>query len=152
MQREITIPGLGPLQWDETECRWRGQLCLEWNRLVPLEVVPVNAHATTPAAAEVFAAALKTADWVCSHEQEALLTIAAPLAESYNRQQAGEQEPVTAEQFADWIEIAAVRAASNGNFDLILGDCGTDLFAGVTALGNFDAEFQLTCTFVSGAK
>ncbi|MBL8792373.1 MAG: hypothetical protein JNM56_00560 [Planctomycetia bacterium] len=148
MQHDITLPQLGRLQWDESAGHWRGELGLQ-RAPVPLEIVPVGAHTARPDAAEVFAAALRTTDWVRANERQALLMIATPLSESYNRQAADDQEPVTVEQFADWIEIASVRAASNGFFDLILGDCGTNLFAGVTALGNFDAEFRLTCTFVS---
>jgi len=148
MQHDITLPQLGRLQWDESAGRWRGALDLQQGP-VPLEIVPVGAHTARPDGTEVFAAALRTADWVRAHERQALLMIATPLSESYKRQWAEDQEPVTVEQFADWIEIASVRVVSNGCFDLILGDCDTDLFAGVTALGNFDAEFRLTCTFVS---
>jgi hypothetical protein len=149
MQREVHLLSLGRLRWVDGAGVWSGQLRLRSGRTVPLDIVPDGEHAATPDAPAVFVAAEAGTAWLRRHERQALLAAAGSLVPGYNEQAAGEQEPVTAAEFAGWLEVAAVRVSSRGGFVLTLGDSDTGLFGGMTAIADFDPEYRLTITMIS---
>src|SRR3954470_11138513 len=122
MQRDIHLIALGRLRWIDEAGVWSGQLRLRSGRTVPLDIVPDGEHAATPDASAVFAAAEAATTWLRRHERQALLAAAGAMVGGYNEQAAGVQEPVTAAEFAGWLEVAGVRVSSRGGFVLTLGD------------------------------
>jgi hypothetical protein len=115
----------GRLTWDAQLNCWLGGIDLTQGFHTEITVSGTEADRFMgfPAARESWA-------WLRAHEPEARRQVAAEMVVLYNDSWTDEDEPITAEQFADRIELIRASLGEDGSVLLSYGDGPTSMFGG----------------------
>jgi hypothetical protein len=147
----IEDPLLGSFEWDEELGCWNGSIALPSGRTAQFNISPAtDEHSDHPDSPEVFAAAYPIAAWLKDSEADVYAAVSQAMLGLYNGTWS-EESPITAEEFAQRIELVEISVPSSGkNVNLWFTDGEMEMFGGHAIDAYFGADWQLQSAHLAG--
>jgi hypothetical protein len=135
----------GRLSWDGRLNSWLGGVDLTPDLYVEIKIPGTEADRFMG-----FPAARDGLAWLLAHEPDARQQVAAEMVELYNDSWRDEDEPITAEEFANRIELVWASLGEDGSVLLSYSDGPTSMFRGHLLDADFGPDKAYRGTMLIG--